>query len=301
MTVKEVQMWQCPITHKLFTDKQKAQNCERSAKAARTKKQNKEKRKETAKEISEERSNYLINNASSLNEIFDLMIEKSKEFWGIEFIEVKVDRTGPIVGGADKRYMRFTINAKTKPLSTKSKNQISKYYKLIHDATPSMSFINISNLFLGEGKYFNEYGIGFYGIGTGSGCPGSFGEIGLSMDGKVYIDMFPNIKRIVDRYEQYCEDKKRFDSIVTQIEREANVFSRRSAEHAKLHEEILTLEAELLKKKNDLGMLSEEGIRIYKKIAIEGISHLEPKIDEEVAGVYRDLCSRFHFDGRMES
>lgn len=225
-SVTPVQMWKCPTTGKLFDTPEAAEKSQRSAKAAATRKKNKEKKEKERAKLVEYQSNYVRLNATSLEDIPNLMMAKAKEFWGIN-ICVTFARSGfsekSYEGGnyIDRPNYKFRIRITGDELGDAQK---ATFKKLGADLKNRYS---ISDTVVG-GHWWGSNPSAFKGIKLGSGNGGHFGDSGLDFDATIYLSEFPLIEQKYKKYVSLKGPVEEWNRKIDQINKSAREFTSRT-------------------------------------------------------------------------
>ena len=221
-------MWKCPVTGELFDSPEAAVRSQRSAKAAATRKKNKEKEKEELAKLIEYQSNYVRLNATSFEDIPNLIMAKAKEFWGIN-ICVTFARSGfsekSYEGGnyIDRPNYKFRIRITGGELGDAQKATLKKL-----GADPKNRY-SIGDVIV-RSYWWGSNPSAFKGIKIGSGSGGFFGrsESGLDMDATIYLSEFPLIEQ---KYKEFVSLKgpvEEWNRKIDQINKSARDFSSRT-------------------------------------------------------------------------
>lgn len=262
-------MWECPVTKKLYKTEAEAARATASAKAAKTRKAKAEKLKKEIIRVEVERANYLINNATSIKHLFQLVREKSDEFWGIKFTHISVssintrekhyhsDRPGPV--------LEFRLRLEAENLSSQTVAYIKKYRKIagIGSVFDQISGLSIRSLF---DKTWCEMGIRFNGVRTGTGCGGRWGSSALSMDAYIYIEDFPKIAERYKTYVGHKQDLEEWGKKEKLNNQRASCFARTTKEYRAQAIEVNNARAELEYQSNLLDQLKTRGEVLFKQI-----------------------------------
>jgi hypothetical protein len=293
MPAQKVQMWQCPLTKKLFKTQEEADRCTRSAKAAATRKENKEKYLKETKELCLSRSKYLMENAESLHDIIGLFVEKSKEFWGIKITDVKISSVSFIE--KDMQWS-FRMSMQADELSSSSLKIIRKINRdLGRDTGCFMRPSSISNLMLSGYRWEEDViGIGFLGISCGSGNTGLFGHSTYSMDTRIKISQFPKIYPKMIEYVDYRNKLKNFDMLRDTITRESQLFSEKSNQYSTVFTELCILKKAVECKRSELEEIRKRGMEIYTKVGLKGVEDKRPHICPEIEDLFENSLVNFN-------
>jgi hypothetical protein len=242
--IESVTLYKCPETGKLFDTAKKAQN---SAKSQREKVKREEKKKQQEKE-KEFRRNYIRLNAVSPDNAIELLREKSKEFWGIEFLSVRGGGSYSHGKGISSSYI--SLGSCELSASVVDKTLFRKYFCSTSD-TPSISYF-----------------LGFIGFRTGSGCPGKFDDYDFRMDVRMELNQFPLIKK---NWEKVAADRTAMTIYLStrdNVKLSARNLSRQLPEYLKLkdlYEEIVNLSQLLSIKISEMENHNEsEYIRLWE-------------------------------------
>lgn len=221
-------MWKCPITGKLFDSPEAAERSQRSAKAAATRKKNKEKEKEERAKLAEYQSNYVRLNATSFEDVPNLMMAKAKEFWGIDILV-----TFALNGFSKKAYeggnyinrpnYKFRIRITGHELGDAQKATLKNL------GADLKNRYCVSDTIV-RGHWWGCNPSAFKGIHMGSGSGGFFGEgeRGLDMDATIYLSDFPLIEQKYQEYVSIVGPVEEWNKKADQINKSARDFSRRT-------------------------------------------------------------------------
>jgi hypothetical protein len=80
--IESVQMWKCSVTGKVFDNAKEAEKHSKDAQARLTRKRKAEEKEQERLNLIKYQEDYVRLNATSFDEIFQLVVAKAKEFWG---------------------------------------------------------------------------------------------------------------------------------------------------------------------------------------------------------------------------
>lgn len=272
--VAPVTMWQCPVTKKYFPTEAEAKKCESRAKAARTKRANADKLRKQFIKTETERRNYLINNATSLEDVFKLVKDKSLEFWGveIEYIRVSSIRVDTHI---QPHKFAFNLTIKGKALSDETKKHINKFHKITGSGRSWRDKYSISDIF--DSTWW-DMGVGFCGIRTGSGCPGQWGSSTMEMNASIEIRNFPLIQQDYERYLKYNEKREEFEAEGQKYQGMGRRFAQTTEEYIAQRKLVEDARAVLEMESSNLKVIEDRAVSLFKLATAD--ARMEAPVDE---------------------
>lgn len=212
MEIKEQKVFICPYSNKPFKTKKGAEDSAKKFELAKKELELNKIQAEKQKEQLETECNFIRLNAKSIKDFKPLIEQKAKEFWGWD-VKINFNLNFGNISNSHGAPIGETMNwerDKTKPLSFlgwsgQVTGSLSKFIRTNYD--PSIN-----------DTLFNQYGKGFKGFHTSSGCPGTVNDKGCNMDIGFYcfLDDFPLIKA---KYEIYSADKLKLAKHKLDVER----------------------------------------------------------------------------------
>ena len=186
--MKQVTMFKCGETDKLFDTEAKAKNSERRARLKKKKEEDERIRLEEENKVLEFQRNYVRLNARYPSDIFLLVKEKALEFWGIQ-LDYEPGNIFPKVSPhSESLTMRVNLDFKASIVNKEKSKALLSGDGFYRDSISSI---------------FKKYK-GFSGFETGGGCPGSFDEYAFRMDVRIKVLEFP---LLLENYNKYLDQK----------------------------------------------------------------------------------------------
>lgn len=217
-----VTMYRCPETGKLYDTEQKAKD---SAKRFREKVERAKKKAEAdAKERAEleYQRNYVRLNATSSSHALELIVEKAKEFWGID---VMVNNVSPIVKDLPDESVEGKNLISLGRIKIRARGRDTEFYKKVKSTRSGIFEPGVDDVL---------FSYGFKGFSLGGGPSGEFEVYEMKREVSLIFDDFP---LIAERYEQWLRHtgpRAKYKSDLYLAESEALVLSRLDPEYRKL-------------------------------------------------------------------
>lgn len=278
----QVTMWECPVTKKVFKTERGAQECAKKARAKKAEQARKDRILKKIKDVENERSNYLINNATSFHHLFHLMKEKADEFWGIKFTRIE---SGRVYLRNDKTYgptMETRMKIEAEPLSRKTKDYIKTYTNKIGCSIfGSIDNLSIRDLF----DSFRDMGVKFHGIHTGSGCGGRWGRYEFNMDVRININEYPLIFEQYEKWRAIDEAHKAWVNRDQEYSGLGSRFAATTAEYEQQYHIVKQLKDQLSNQELILSQIRAHGEELFRTVT-EGERGSPPPDPENLRSLF---------------
>jgi hypothetical protein len=216
-------------------------------------------------ELENKRSTYVIDNATSIENIFQLIKEKSDEFWGIKFTKIKVSglRVGKDRDGEPVAHFRLGMEADK--LSDETKVYLGKFMKACgRSVFGSSGFdgVSINKLFCN----WKDLGVVLRGLEFGSGSPGRWGGGALIMDARINIKEYPHILKKYALYENYLSEVGVWEAKEKNLRQLGNNFVRTTEEYMVQKEILDRIRVEFALKEKEQEAILNRGIDLFMKV-----------------------------------
>jgi hypothetical protein len=204
--IKPVTMFACPVTGKLFkTAKAAAKSAEAEQKAIDATKEL-ERLAAISKETAKKNADYIRLNLADVKDLPRMLIEKAQEFYGIKLSNLVID-----VGFGDVSCSHGAPIGKQTNWSGRDKNLPTSFLgwsgqiKAKAERAGSKKNGGFENSI--NDNLFGNYGIGFKGFHTSSGCGGSFGQYDMDIGFYFFLEDFP---LLAEKHEVFVKEKAKF-------------------------------------------------------------------------------------------
>lgn len=217
---------------------------------------------EKRERLMESQRNYFRLNATSVEHLVDLMIEKSKVFWGWDLDVVEFRHLGSITTSSGKSIVRFSVSLKLIPGKRYNKHTRIGEYILAHISGLGASFNWTS---------FRDQSI-----------IGRYSSMTFSFD----TEKFPLIK---EKYVAYCRsvsDYNEWEKEKSVVELEAVKFARKQEEYKMADRRITLLEHQLDIARNTRNDIARYYVKGYNKLWLDQVP--EPSIDETLDRMFKN-------------